>query len=92
VNGTYSDVCECSEDSYGSIHTCAAARDLGDISAGGSTSASGRIILGSGTDDDWFRVDFLASGRPGGGTPTIQITRASASNFSLQVSSNCSGG
>jgi len=92
VNGTYSDGCECSEDSYGSIHTCATARDLGDISSGGSTTVSGRIIPGSATDDDWFRVDFPASGRPGGGRPTIALTGASASNFSLQVASNCSGG
>ena len=91
VNGTYSDGCECAEDGYAGNGSCAAASNLGSVSIGTSLSVSGRIIPG-GPTADWFRVDFPASGRPGGGTPRIRLDSASASNFVLRVMlSSCSG-
>jgi hypothetical protein len=84
VNATYSDGCECAEDTYDGNHTCATAVNLGSVATGGSVTVSGKIIPGTANDDDWYRVDFPAAGRPGGGTPRIRLTTGAAT-FTLEL-------
>jgi hypothetical protein len=87
LNGVYADGCECMDDSAAS--SCGAALTLGSVSSGGRVSHVGNLIPAR---DDWFRVDFPGSSRPGSGTPRIRIiSLASGPNpFRIDVRRTCS--
>ncbi len=86
LNGIYADGCECMDDA--AAHSCGAALNMGAVSRGGRVTHTGNLIPG---DDDWFRVSFPQSGRPGAGTPRIRISGlASGPNpFRIEVQRSC---
>ena len=86
VDGTAANGCECLDDGNASL--CSSAAFLGNVSTGGSVSASGKTPAAS-SPSDWFYVDFSGAGS---GTPSISLTVNDGSIFRFDVQSDsCSG-
>jgi hypothetical protein len=88
-NSTYSDGCECVDDSYG--NTCATLTDLGGFGVGAGTTVSGTIVPDG--ESDWFSVTFANATRgPSNGDIRIALTGPTAGNFALDLTTSCGGG
>ncbi|MDQ3032711.1 MAG: putative metal-binding motif-containing protein [Myxococcota bacterium] len=86
LNMSYADGCECADDTHG--NACSGATSLGSISAGGSTTVSGRTAPSG--EEDWFSVSFPNTGRGGSqGNPQIRLTGTGASNFVIDFFTAC---
>lgn len=71
---------------------CGNPMDVGVVEAGGSAMTPMGTIITAGVSD-WYRVQFPAIGRPGGGTPTIQfmMNEDDAFVFDLTTELPCMG-
>jgi len=93
IDGSFLNGCECREDAYAGNHVCGDAVDLGSIATGGAMTLTGRLFAEPGIEEDWYRVSFPASSRPGGGTPTIRFGGPAPPGFLLDLHrGGCSGG
>lgn len=90
IDGIYSNGCECGDDGYSG--SCSGANsgssNLGAVSPGGQIVVTGRLPAG-GSQDDWFRVNFSTSGRPGGGSPTIDFLSNPGGNYKFDIRYSC---
>ncbi len=83
----YDNGCECDDDEGGAL--CADAFDLGPVQVGDSFQHTGRLPDPS--LEDWFRVTFPATGRPGGGVPSIALVVNPSSSYRMDLQPDCSG-
>ena len=90
IDGIYSNGCECADDGYSGSCSGAnsGASNLGDVAPGGQIVATGRLPAGGG-QDDWFRVNFSNSGRPGSGSPTIEFLSNPGGNYKFDIRYSC---
>jgi hypothetical protein len=82
----YANGCECEDDD--GAPDCGGAFDLGSLAPGDSFQHVGRLPDPSA--DDWFRVQFPATGRPGGGTPSIELISNPGRDYVLDLQPDCS--
>jgi hypothetical protein len=75
-NGTFSDGCECQEDTIG--NTAGTALSVGSIGIDGSTSRTNNLTP-TPSDTDWYQVTFLTGSC--GFNPRIWLTGASANTY-----------
>ena len=90
IDGGYGNGCECGDDGWST--TCSGAdtgtSNLGNVGPGGQLTPIGRLPAG-GSQDDWFRVNFSNSGRPGSGSPTIEFLSNPGGNYRFDIRYSC---
>jgi len=85
-NTIFSDGCECVEDSVG--NTCGAAKDVGPIAIGASTTQTGNLVGPADTDEDWYKITF-ATGANCLYSPSVFLSGGPA--VKMQVFTSCTG-
>jgi hypothetical protein len=87
-NTSYSDGCECTEDTVG--NTCGAAKDLGSVAVGGSLAAVVGNLVGPGNaDEDWYKVTFTTTASCSY-HPKVTLS-AGSEPIKMQVFTSCAG-
>jgi hypothetical protein len=84
-DGLVDNGCDCPED--GVSGACNNPTDLGVVDPGGSVLGVVGTVPQEGSLD-WYTVSFPAAGRPGAGTPTIELVVNTGEAFAFDVVSN----